>query len=90
MNDANDQDLSRRALLKGGGAALAGLSGLSVLQVAGPAHAFPGQSDEDDDAPGTTNGPVRGMTTRANPATRSSGGRTSPRRSRSRNRTPSS
>src|SRR3954453_3119078 len=31
--------MSRRALLKGGGAALAGLS---ALQVAGPAHAFPG------------------------------------------------
>jgi DMSO/TMAO reductase YedYZ molybdopterin-dependent catalytic subunit len=46
MNDANEQDLSRRALLKGGGAALAGLS---VLQVAGPAHAFPGHSDEGDD-----------------------------------------
>ena len=37
----NDQDLSRRALLKGGGAALAGLS---VLQLAGPADAFPGRS----------------------------------------------
>ena len=48
MNDSNSQDLSRRALLKGGGASLAGLSGLSVLQVAGPAHAFPGQSDEDE------------------------------------------
>ena len=31
--------MSRRSLLKGGGAALAGLS---VLRVAGPAHAFPG------------------------------------------------
>ena len=30
------RDVSRRTLLKGGGAALAGLS----LQVAGPAHAF--------------------------------------------------
>jgi DMSO/TMAO reductase YedYZ molybdopterin-dependent catalytic subunit len=49
MNESNEQDLSRRALLKGGGAALAGLSGLSVLQVAGPAHAFPGSSDEDVD-----------------------------------------
>ena len=44
----NDQDLSRRALLKGGGAALAGLS---VLQLAGPADAFPGQADKGDDAP---------------------------------------
>jgi hypothetical protein len=34
-----NQDMSRRALLKGGGAALAGLS---ALQAAGPAHAFPG------------------------------------------------
>jgi DMSO/TMAO reductase YedYZ molybdopterin-dependent catalytic subunit len=51
MNESNEQDLSRRALLKGGGAALAGLSGLSVLQVAGPAHAFPGNSAEDLDAP---------------------------------------
>jgi DMSO/TMAO reductase YedYZ molybdopterin-dependent catalytic subunit len=33
------RDMSRRTLLKGGGAALAGLS---ALQVAGPAHAFPG------------------------------------------------
>ena len=40
----DDQDLSRRALLKGGGAALAGLS---VLQVTGPAHAFPGHPDDD-------------------------------------------
>ena len=31
------RDVSRRTLLKGGGAALAGLS----LQVAGPARAFP-------------------------------------------------
>ena len=31
--------MSRRTLLKGGGAAVAGLS---VLRVAGPAHAFPG------------------------------------------------
>ena len=31
------RNVSRRTLLKGGGAALAGLS----LQVAGPAHAFP-------------------------------------------------
>src|SRR5215217_2264724 len=51
MNETSEQDLSRRALLKGGGAALASLSGLSVLQVAGPAHAFPGHSGEGDDAP---------------------------------------
>jgi hypothetical protein len=31
-------EVSRRTLLKGGGAALAGLT---MLQVAGPAHAFP-------------------------------------------------
>jgi DMSO/TMAO reductase YedYZ molybdopterin-dependent catalytic subunit len=37
-----DQQISRRALLKGSGAALAGLS---VLQVAGPPHAF-GQTGE--------------------------------------------
>jgi DMSO/TMAO reductase YedYZ molybdopterin-dependent catalytic subunit len=34
-----DRDMSRRTLLKGGGAAFAGLS---VIRVAGPAHAFPG------------------------------------------------
>ena len=39
-------DVSRRALLKGGGAALAGLS---VLQVAGPAQAFPAHGGDDDD-----------------------------------------
>jgi DMSO/TMAO reductase YedYZ molybdopterin-dependent catalytic subunit len=38
-----NQQMSRRSLLKGGGAALAGLS---ALQVTGPAHAFPGQPDE--------------------------------------------
>jgi DMSO/TMAO reductase YedYZ molybdopterin-dependent catalytic subunit len=37
------QDISRRTLLKGGGAAFAGLT---TMQVAGPAHAFPGQGDE--------------------------------------------
>jgi DMSO/TMAO reductase YedYZ molybdopterin-dependent catalytic subunit len=37
------QDMSRRTLLKGGGAAVAGLS---ALQVAGPAHAFPGGPGE--------------------------------------------
>lgn len=63
------QDVSRRTVLKGGGAALAGLT---VLRVAGPAHAFPGhsgqafpghsgQKDEspwDDDKPGP--GPTLG------------------------------
>jgi DMSO/TMAO reductase YedYZ molybdopterin-dependent catalytic subunit len=34
-----DQEISRRTLLKGGGTAVAGLT---ALQVAGPAHAFPG------------------------------------------------
>ena len=46
------RDVSRRTLLKGGGAALAGLS----LQVAGPARAFPRDDDQekhawDDDKP---------------------------------------
>jgi DMSO/TMAO reductase YedYZ molybdopterin-dependent catalytic subunit len=47
-------DIRRRKLLKGGGAALAGLP---FLQAAGPAHAFPRQSDQerhdiwDDDQP---------------------------------------
>jgi DMSO/TMAO reductase YedYZ molybdopterin-dependent catalytic subunit len=36
------QDVSRRTLLKNGGAALAGLT---VVQMAGPAHAFPGQQE---------------------------------------------
>jgi DMSO/TMAO reductase YedYZ molybdopterin-dependent catalytic subunit len=40
------QNVSRRTLLKGGGAALAGLT---VLRVAGPAHAFPSHSGEEDD-----------------------------------------
>jgi DMSO/TMAO reductase YedYZ molybdopterin-dependent catalytic subunit len=40
------QDVSRRTLLKGGSAALAGLT---VLRVAGPAHAFPGHSGEEDE-----------------------------------------
>jgi|tagenome__1003787_1003787.scaffolds.fasta_scaffold20891692_1 DMSO/TMAO reductase YedYZ molybdopterin-dependent catalytic subunit len=35
--------MSRRTLLKGGGAAFAGLT---TMQVTGPAHAFPGQGDE--------------------------------------------
>ncbi len=44
------QDVSRRTLLKGGGAALAGLT---VLRVAGPAHAFPAMATGslDDDQP---------------------------------------
>jgi DMSO/TMAO reductase YedYZ molybdopterin-dependent catalytic subunit len=37
------EDMSRRTLLKGGGAAL---TGLTALQVSGPAHAFPGHADE--------------------------------------------
>ena len=37
-------DMSRRTLLKGGGAAFAGLT---ALQVAGPAHAFPGGPGEE-------------------------------------------
>jgi hypothetical protein len=35
-----NHEVSRRTLLKGGGAALAGMT---VLRVAGPAQAFPGQ-----------------------------------------------
>jgi DMSO/TMAO reductase YedYZ molybdopterin-dependent catalytic subunit len=38
-----NQELSRRSLLKGGGAAIAGLS---ALQVSGPAQAFPGEPGE--------------------------------------------
>ena len=41
-----DQDMTRRTLLKGGGAALAGMT---VLRVAGPASAFPGSGDEDEE-----------------------------------------
>jgi DMSO/TMAO reductase YedYZ molybdopterin-dependent catalytic subunit len=40
--------ISRRTVLKGGGAALAGLT---VLQVAGPAQAFPGNSGQDEQIP---------------------------------------
>ena len=40
----DEREVSRRTLLKGGGAALAGLT---VLRVAGPAHAFPGHVDDD-------------------------------------------
>ena len=39
------RDMDRRTLLKGGGAALAGLS---VMKVAGPAHAFPGEPGEEE------------------------------------------
>ena len=42
------QELSRRTLLKGGGAAVAGLT---ALRVAGPAHAFPGHPGEEDVLP---------------------------------------
>ena len=38
------QDMSRRTLLKGGGAALAGLT---TVHVAGPAHAFPGHPGDE-------------------------------------------
>ena len=41
-------DVSRRTLLKGGGAALAGLT---VLRVAGPAHAFPSQPGQQENVP---------------------------------------
>ena len=44
----SNRDISRRTLLKGGGAALAGLS---VLRVSGPAHAFPGQTGQRDRVP---------------------------------------
>src|SRR4051812_24962725 len=39
-----NREMSRRSLLKGGGAAIAGLS---ALQLTGPAHAFPGGHDEE-------------------------------------------
>jgi DMSO/TMAO reductase YedYZ molybdopterin-dependent catalytic subunit len=42
------QDMDRRAVLKGGGAAFAGLT---VLRVAGPAHAFPGEPGEEEVIP---------------------------------------
>ena len=44
----SNQDVSRRTLLKGGGAALAGLT---VLRVAGPAHAFPGHPGQQERVP---------------------------------------
>src|SRR5262245_32518695 len=40
--------VSRRAVLKGGGAALAGLT---MMQVAGPAHAFPGGTGQEEQIP---------------------------------------
>jgi DMSO/TMAO reductase YedYZ molybdopterin-dependent catalytic subunit len=39
-----NKEISRRTLFKGGGAAAAGLT---AVRVAGPAHAFPGQPDEE-------------------------------------------
>ncbi len=42
------QDFDRRTLLKGGGAAFAGLT---VMKVAGPAHAFPGHPGEEEVLP---------------------------------------
>ncbi len=42
------RDVSRRTLLKGGGAALAGFG---VLRLAGPAHAFPGQLGQQKTVP---------------------------------------
>jgi len=42
------QDVSRRSLLKGGGAAVAGLT---VLKVAGPARAFPGHPGQEEVLP---------------------------------------
>ena len=44
----SNQDVSRRTLLKGGGAALAGLT---VMRVAGPAHAFPGHGGQQERVP---------------------------------------
>jgi DMSO/TMAO reductase YedYZ molybdopterin-dependent catalytic subunit len=41
------QDVSRRTVLKGGAA----LAGLTVLRVAGPAHAFPGSSGQQERVP---------------------------------------
>jgi hypothetical protein len=41
-----NREVSRRTLLKGGGAALAGLT---MLQVAGPAHAFPSSEEDGND-----------------------------------------
>ena len=42
------QDMDRRSLLKDGSAAFAGLT---VLRVAGPAHAFPGEPGEEEVLP---------------------------------------
>jgi DMSO/TMAO reductase YedYZ molybdopterin-dependent catalytic subunit len=56
------QEVSRRTLLKGGGAALAGMT---VLRVAGPAQAFPGHPDEVlipwDDPPAPVPEPAQGL-----------------------------
>src|SRR5215218_2686025 len=55
-------EVSRRTLLKGGGAALAGMT---VLRVAGPAQAFPGHPDEVlipwDDPPAPVPEPAQGL-----------------------------
>ena len=57
-----NHEVSRRTLLKGGGAALAGMT---VLRVAGPAQAFPGQPDEVlipwDDPPAPVPEPAQGV-----------------------------
>jgi hypothetical protein len=56
------QEVSRRTLLKGGGAALAGMT---VFRVAGPAQAFPGQPGEVlipwDDPPAPVPEPAQGV-----------------------------
>src|SRR5512132_210939 len=56
------QEVSRRTLLKGGGAALAGMT---VFRVTGPAQAFPGQPDEVlipwDDPPAPVPEPAQGV-----------------------------
>jgi DMSO/TMAO reductase YedYZ molybdopterin-dependent catalytic subunit len=56
------QEVSRRTLLKGGGAAVAGLT---VFRVAGPGQAFPAQADEVvipwDDPPAPVPGPAQGV-----------------------------
>ncbi|MDQ5826826.1 MAG: twin-arginine translocation signal domain-containing protein [Chloroflexota bacterium] len=45
--------VSRRTLLKGGAA----VAGLTVLQVAGPAQAFPGHAGEEEDSAGAADQP---------------------------------
>jgi DMSO/TMAO reductase YedYZ molybdopterin-dependent catalytic subunit len=56
------QEVSRRTLLKGGGAAVAGMT---VFRMAGPAQAFPGQQDEVlipwDDPPAPVPEPAQGV-----------------------------